>query len=109
VEECVRRKGVVVDDDWCIPSIETFLPSVHDCVNFMIGRRCRGGRSVPIVSSTSAGRGADEAKERAALIEANLCDRGRLRRSCWRIMSTCGWVDVGADRESWTRQARRRD
>lgn len=42
--------------------------------------------SVPIVSSTSAGRGADEVKARVALSEANLWERGRLRNSCWRIM-----------------------
>lgn len=44
------------------------------------------GRGVPIVSSTSAGRGAEEEKARAALREASLCERGRLRKSCWRIM-----------------------
>jgi drug/metabolite transporter (DMT)-like permease len=60
---------------------------------------------VPIVSSTSAGRGADEVKARAALTEASLCERGRLRKSCWRIMlSMAGVMWVVSSREGEGRQ-----
>jgi hypothetical protein len=60
---------------------------------------------VPIVSSTSAGRGADEVKARAALTEASLCERGRLRKSCWRIMlSMAGVYWVVSNREGESRQ-----
>jgi hypothetical protein len=60
---------------------------------------------VPIVSSTSAGRGADEVKARAALTEASLCERGRLRKSCWRIMlCMAGVMWVVSSREGEGRQ-----